>query len=354
MSLVLTLIVGFIGGLIGRGLRFPAPFMLGSMMSVALASVFFGNMLASDVFKLIAQIISGAYIGQNISRKDLKMLPKLSYIIISLLSLFTINMVIVGFLLMGIFGLDPATALLSCLPGGVMDVSLMSIDMGAKPDIVATLQTARFVGIMVILPAWVSYWTKRLGGQVDASLGGSKVDISSKKQSRSTTRLVSANNLAILLVSILGGMFGLWLDIPVGALIFSILFSSALKIKCNTQQLPKLFRHIAQLFAGSIIGTSFTHDSLSQMGHLILPIILLLGSYLVINICFGKWISKGGLLDVQSALFASSPAGATDISLLAGELGGDMPKIATIQICRILYTVVIMPLIVKAVLIFMM
>ncbi|WGS34424.1 AbrB family transcriptional regulator [Streptococcus equi] len=52
-------------------------------------------------------------------------------------------------------------------------------------------------------------------------------------------------------------------------------------------------------------------------------------------------------MDLQSALFASSPAGATDISLLAGELGGDMPKIAGIQISRTLYTVVIMPLLVK-------
>lgn len=30
---------------------------------------------------------------------------------------------------------------------------------------------------------------------------------------------------------------------------------------------------------------------------------------------------KRGILDLQSALFASSPAGATDISLLAGDLG---------------------------------
>lgn len=62
--------------------------------------------------------------------------------------------------LMVIFNFDAATALLSCLPSGVMDVSLMSIDMGAEPDVVATLQTDRFVGIMLILPVWVSYWTR--------------------------------------------------------------------------------------------------------------------------------------------------------------------------------------------------
>ncbi|CAM3556292.1 hypothetical protein STPL106120_10640 [Streptococcus pluranimalium] len=90
------------------------------------------------------------------------------------------------------------------------------------------------------------------------------------------------------------------------------------------------------------------------MRTLVIPIVLLPGSYLVINVFFGRWIARRRLLDVQSALFASSPAGATDISLLAGDLGGDMPKIATIQICRTLYTVVIMPLIVKVILNIMM
>lgn len=83
------------------------------------------------------------------------------------------------------------------------------------------------------------------------------------------------------------------------------------------------------------------------MFHLIVPIMLLLASYLLINVFFGYMMYKRGILDLQSALFASSPAGATDISLLAGDLGGDMAKIAGIQISRTLYTVIIMPLLVK-------
>ncbi|WFM80842.1 AbrB family transcriptional regulator [Streptococcus pluranimalium] len=354
MLIVITLFIGFIGGLVGKKFRFPAPFMLGSMFSVAIFSIMYGDIELSTSFKTLAQIISGAYIGQNISKNDLKMLPKLSPLIISLMVIFTLNMLVVGVILMVIFKFDAATALLSCLPGGVMDVSLMSIDMGAKPDVVATLQTARFVGIMLILPIWVSYWTKRFSHDRN-----SFSEHSSQSKSVKTDEPVSKlsfwqNDSLILTVSTLGGLIGIWLQLPVGALIGSVLVSSALKITRSTRQLPRYYRSTAQVFAGSLIGTSFTYASLLQMGSLIIPIILLLGSYLVINVCFGKWISKGGLLDVQSALFASSPAGATDISLLAGELGGDMPKIATIQICRILYTVVIMPLIVKVILTFMM
>lgn len=63
------------------------------------------------------------------------------------------------------------------------------------------------------------------------------------------------------------------------------------------------------------------------MGQLIFPAITLLFSYLVINFIFAFSAYRLGFLDLQSALFASSPAGATDIVLIAGDFGGDMPKL---------------------------
>lgn len=66
-----------------------------------------------------------------------------------------------GFVFILCFKMDAVTAFLSCLPGGIVDVSLMSIDMGAQSDIVATLQSARLVGILIILPVWVAFITKR-------------------------------------------------------------------------------------------------------------------------------------------------------------------------------------------------
>lgn len=58
------------------------------------------------------------------------------------------------------------------------------------------------------------------------------------------------------------------------------------------------------------------------MFHLIMPAIILLVSYLTLNYFYSIFIYRRGLIDLQSALFSSSPAGATDISLIAGELGG--------------------------------
>ncbi|MGT2743083.1 AbrB family transcriptional regulator [Streptococcus plurextorum] len=349
LFLILTIGIGTLGGLLARQMKVPAPFMIGSMVTVAIVSMTTGKMESSNLMKLFAQMVSGSYIGQTISKDDLLNLPKIGKSIVGLMALFTLNMLVLGLIFIYVFHMDPVTALLSCLPGGIMDVSLMAIDMGAQADVVATLQSARLIGILILLPIWVNFWVTGLG-----QAGPSKDDTVSTPSTTSSSTLSRQsqgfNNIVVLLVSAIGGSIGYWLGVPVGTLIFSLIFSSLLKITCKTSQLSKSIRFTAQVFAGSIIGTSFTQESLLRMLHLIFPIILLLSSYLIINILFGYVMYKRKVFDLQSALFASSPAGATDISLLAGDLGGDLAKIASIQISRTLYTVIIMPLLVKLIL----
>lgn len=347
MILLSTVTIGLLGGLIAKKLSLPAPFMIGSMLAVALVSVTTGQMGTVHSMKLFAQIISGAYIGQNVSKEDLFNLPNLGKAIAGLMALFTLNMLVLGTILIVFFRMDAVTAFLSCLPGGIVDVSLMAIDMGAQADTVATMQTVRLVGILLILPNWVGFITNRFAPELRQGTEnlGKSFPKSKRTSLRGQNRL--KNDLLILIIATIGGFIGEWSGLPVGALIVSLLFSSAVKIKQDTKQLHPYIRYTAQICAGSLIGCNFTRDSFQQMIHLIIPIILLLSSYMIINGCFGYIMYKRGFLDIQSALFASSPAGATDISLLAGELGGDMPKIAGIQISRTLYTVIVMPLLIK-------
>ncbi|WP_280737608.1 MULTISPECIES: AbrB family transcriptional regulator [unclassified Enterococcus] len=343
IKILLTLVVGLLGSLIARRMRLPAAFMTGSMIAVAVFSMVTGEMYMPRTMKIFAQIVSGAYIGQQVSKADLLNFPKLAKAIALLMLFFTINTFAMGWLFSKFFHLDQITALLSCLPGGIMDVSLISIDMGAQAEIVATMQLARLVGMLIILPYWIQFLLKRFQKNQDSETSEKPVENELQKKIPFGVQRQWANNLLILLVSSLGGLLGLFIGIPAGTLIFALLFSCALKITKNTAPLSNYIRFVAQIFAGSIIGCTFNQDSLAQLGKLIVPACLLLASYLVINVLFGFIVYKRGILDLKSALFASSPAGATDISLIAGELGGDMPKIAGIQICRTLYTVIVLP-----------
>lgn len=345
VKIIETLIVGLIGGLIARQLKMPAPFMTGSMLAVALFSIFSNEMYMPNNLKTFAQIISGAYIGQQVTKNDLLNFPKLAKSILLLMIFFTINMFMIGFLIHSFFSIDLITSLLCCMPGGIMDVSLISIDMGAQADIVATMQLVRLVGMLLILPYWIKFLLNHFQKKNTVDFVGPNKKM--KKQLPIGTNDLIINDGLILIIAGLGGLLGLYLQVPVGALMFSLVFSSILKIVKNTSQLNSNIRYVAQIFAGTIIGNTFNQDSLKQLGRLIIPAILLLVSYLFINVLFGYIVYKRGILDMKSGLFASSPAGATDISLIAGELGGDMPKIAGIQICRTLYTIMVLPNLVR-------
>lgn len=67
--LVFTLVVGLLGGLLAKFLKIPAPFMIGSMLLVAVVSMTMGSLDTLPSMKLFAQIISGAYIGQQVTKK---------------------------------------------------------------------------------------------------------------------------------------------------------------------------------------------------------------------------------------------------------------------------------------------
>lgn len=48
-------------------------------------------------------------------------------------------------------------------------------------------------------------------------------------------------------------------------------------------------------------------------------------------------------MDRKTALFASCPAGASDMALIASEIGDDLSKVGTFQIVRLLYSIAVMP-----------
>ncbi|MGX7105920.1 AbrB family transcriptional regulator [Globicatella sanguinis] len=341
-QIALTLLIGLLGGLLFKKLNIPAAFMIGSMVIVAIINVLFGNLYVPRNLKLFAQILSGAYIGQLINHSDLENLPKMRKPVALLLALFTFNMILVGFIFHFVFKFDLVTALLMCLPGGIMDVSLMSIDMGAQADVVASMQTIRLVGMLLILPNWIKFILKRLNA-TPVQNGSNKTTSNDHKQSHPPIK----NDFYVIFISLIGGIIGYYSQLPVGTLIGALIASLLIKLYGGSQPLRPALRYTAQICAGSIIGTTFTHESLLNMFNLIMPAIILLAFYLTLNYFYSIFIYRRGLIDLQSALFSSSPAGATDISLIAGELGGDLAKIASTQIIRMLYTIIVLPNVVK-------
>lgn len=332
--LMLTLAVGIIGYFLAKKLKFPAPAMIGSMLAVGIYNAIWGSAYMPVSLKALTQGVAGMFIGLRMSKDDFKNIKKLARPIIFLCLTFTVNTFVVGILINKICGIDIMTALLSCVAGGVTDVSLISIDMGAETSIVALMHTIRLVSTLLIFPLWIAFFTRAEKDEDDE-----KMITSTNKTS--DHRLLG-NALSVIIAFVLGYL-GSLTGIPAGSLIFAMVGVMIAhwyipQIKCD-----RFVKTCGQLFAGSIVGATITRETIIAIPSLFGPMLLLVGSYWLINIFYGKVCAKRGLLDLKTAMFAACPAGASDMALIASDLGADLAKIGLIQVLRLIYSVSVMP-----------
>ena len=120
-----------------------------------------------------------------------------------------------------------------------------------------------------------------------------------------------------------------------------------LNITTNTAIVLKEEKLVAQVLAGSVVGSSINSGTFTSLSSTIIPVIILLFSYFLVNFIFSFYCKKRKYLDMKSAMFASAPGGATDMTLIAADLNADLTKIALIQALRAAYVVSVMPLLIS-------
>lgn len=342
MNILLTLLVGVAGWKAAAKLKLPAPAMLGSMLAVGITNILFSYASLPTAVKIFAQAISGAFIGMQISRKDVANFRFLIRPFVFLAVLLTVNTVIVGMVIHQLCGLDLTTALLSCVAGGVTDISLIAMEMQADAGTVALMQTSRLVCVLLFFPAWIKWMTRKEGE--------SREDLRLQPQAacRPTflDRLIKKPQVKIVFtiaVSTLFGYLGHLSKIPAASMVFPMIVIVLLNCTTAICRVPVQIKNIAQLLAGSLVGASITRATFADLGTTLIPIGLLLVSYWLVNLIYSLTCRRCGWLDLKSAMFASAPGGATDMSLIAADLNANLTKIALIQVLRAAYVVIVMP-----------
>ncbi len=345
LLLLLTLACAYIGALILNAIKLPVPFMLGSMLGVAALNIIFKQTYMPAWSKTLAQSVSGCFIGLSLSRRDLKGLKQLIFptaILIGCLLIFT---AVMGLTLSLIFGIDKATAFLVAIPGGVSEVSLMASEFGAEPSTVSFIQTFRLFTVYMIFPAMITFVGKRI--KKDDSVEA--LQIEDDEQKETVLDSIVPDNKALsqiitALIAVIGGFIGKATGLPAGTLSFAMIFTIFFNLNCRKARLDRKYKKYAQLLSGALIGKTMTLDMILNIKNLILPTVILMSGYVLANLLISYLMTKTKKIDYLSAMFASSPGGASDMALIAAELGGESPKIAIMQITRLLACYTIFPL----------
>ncbi|MEI5682158.1 MULTISPECIES: AbrB family transcriptional regulator [unclassified Mesorhizobium] len=150
-----TLGIAVVGGLVGRLLRLPSPYFLGSMfLGVALHLTGYVSFQLPEWLLAISYAAVGWTIGLNFNRTILRHAARaLPQIIFSVLALMAFCGAL-AWMLSHYLGIDPLTAYLATSPGGMDSVAIIAAaSNNVDISFVMALQTARFLFVLLFGPS---------------------------------------------------------------------------------------------------------------------------------------------------------------------------------------------------------
>lgn len=165
---ILLVFVAVIGYYSGKYLKFPAPWLLGSMVSVAifksLSSLSFGHdLLAWWPHELIifSQIFIGASIGSRF-HKNMFIGLKNTLLTSTLCTFgFILSMILSAYIVSAITEITFITSALAFAPGGIAEMTTTAVVLKGDPTFVVAVQVLRIIAVIVILPPvfrFLNYW----------------------------------------------------------------------------------------------------------------------------------------------------------------------------------------------------
>lgn len=161
---LLTVAAAAGGGLLLMRLRVPGGMLVGAILGAVLVNLTTGQAYIWPQTRVVAQVLTGAYIGCLVTTEDLRRLPRVIRPYLAVMSTFLALNLAVGFFIWRVTDLDLLTSLFCAAPGGMTDTPLIALDMGADASMVAVMQFVRMVFGMACLPSIIVLADRRIEG----------------------------------------------------------------------------------------------------------------------------------------------------------------------------------------------
>ena len=343
INLILTLIIAILGGYLASKKKVPAAYMLGALFLVALFNICSNKAFLPNYFKFITQIATGTFIGSKFRSEDIKMLKKVIIPGMTMVLLMITFSFILSYLMSTFLGIDNLTSFFATAPGGIMDISLIAYDFKANTSQVALLQLIRLISVISFVP----FFTKKCYERSNKKNISFEQEIKNEIKEEKVENKSEKSFLFTVIVGIIGGIIGYFSHLPAGTMSCSMALVAYFNVKTHKAYMPLTLRKIIQSFGGALIGAKVTLSDVIALKNLILPIILIIIGFCLMNILVGFFLYKTTKFSLSTALLSASPGGMSDISLMAEDLGANGPQVASMQFLRAIFIVGVYPIIIK-------
>lgn len=337
---IIEIAVAVAFGTLLQKLKLPGGMLIGAILGIAVLNLGFSIGYAPSWFKLTAQIFTGAYLGCSMSRDEVKEIPKMIGPVLIATAGFFVLCLCCALAFEKIAGLDALTSLFCALPGGLTDTPLVAMDMGAQVGIVVAAQLVRAVYGIACLPLVMLGADRILAKRLGVPSVRERDELKAKRPKPDKAFLMM---ILTLLAAAAGGFFGRWLGIPAGTFTFAMIFAMIFNLKTDKGYSPKPLRRVAQVLSGICIGIRITRGELATMTKMIPPLIIMVIGYSLFCIAMGSLFAKRFHMGLREGMLSVSPAGATEVTLVAADMDVVSSKLLVMHVFRLITALVLFP-----------
>lgn len=293
-----------IGGSLFWLLALPMPWLLGSIVGTAVATMAGLEARVPSGLRDIVLVVLGLMIGatlepeilSNILRWPLSLLGVVLYVVMATASQY------VFFRRLG--GYDAPTAYFSAAPGGFMAMTVIGGEFGGQERVIALMHAVRIV--LVVFAIVIGYHL--LIGQ-STTHGASYIALSS---------LSGSHLVALILIGLLGAGLSRLLNLPGGFMLGPLIVMGLVQITgwihIDVPSAPIL---IAEVVLGSSVGAQFAGATFNELRRGFLLATASTAAMLGLSIVFALVVHWLTALPLAALFLAYSPGGMSGISLIA-------------------------------------
>ena len=155
-----------------------------------------------------------------------------------------------------------------------------------------------------------------------------------------------SNLLLTGLVALAGGVAGVKLKIPSGALLGALLATVAVRfLGAKAKEIPPLFGFTAQVLIGFIIGSGVSWKLIESLAKCWPPLLISVLAMILLGIFTGLLIFKLGYLDFPTSFLSTSPGAMSAMVLLGMDYGANGAIVSLFHFFRVLIVLVTAPVV---------
>lgn len=153
-------------------------------------------------------------------------------------------------------------------------------------------------------------------------------------------------NLAIaFLIAVAGGLIGVRVGLPQGALLGSLIAVSVVNSTgaLPIQKLPAPLLFAMYVLIGIELGAGVDRSTLGALAKAWIPTILFIAALLLVTVAFALLINRFFDLNLATSLFGTSPGAISGITAMGAAFGANIPVVAAMHTVRVTVLVFAIP-----------